>query len=171
MVVGSSVVPWSARLAEAVHQVLTGLVEGDEVNTFTSEMVVPLPPGWAARDSATFTAPDGLSNLIVSSEPLDRTPTAREYADGPLSDLQGLNEFEELSFERVELPGGVEGYVRRYTWINDDVPISQFLAHFVVGDRGYTASGTSLKGVPETEAQLLQLVQAIAVQPSQPRAT
>jgi len=158
------------RFGEAMHRVVRDLVEGDRVTTFSSEIATPLPPGWAARESMTFFSPDGSSTLIVSSGPLEGAMTAREYADVSLPQLQALDRFEELSFEQVELPGGLEAYVRRFTWaiVEDDVSIVQFQVHFVVGERGYTATGTMLEAGTEIEAQLIQVALGIAVRRAEP---
>ncbi len=157
------------RLGEAVHRVFRELVEGDRVTTFSSEIATPLPPGWAVQESMTLTAPDGVSNLMVSGDQLEASKTAREYADEALTHLQGLNQFEEVSFEPVELPAQVEAYVRRFTWVTeDDVSVSQCQAYFVVGDRAYVATGTTIKGAAELEEQLVQLVRTIAVRKPEP---
>ena len=104
-----------------------------------------LPKDWFAKDSVTLLAPDGGANIIASSEPLDESIDAHQYANiqGDLlrKEFPGYQEF---TFQPTEVMGGYQGYVRRFEWTPPDgVPVTQIQLYYAEKGRGYTATATT----------------------------
>jgi tetratricopeptide (TPR) repeat protein len=154
-----------AALAEVLHQVFQELIEGGQVNTFSSSIEVAAPPDWRVAESFTFSPPDGAGNLLVVGEQLESAMTVDEYVELQQWNFgAGLDSFEEISTEHVRLPAGHDAVVRHFTWKTEDgVPISQFQACFVHGTRAYTATGTTITGTATLESTLLQLVRGLTL--------
>lgn len=79
------------------------------------------PPGWFVKESLTLLAPDGQANVIISSEPLDRSLTTTEYADiqGGLL-VREFPGFREHSYDLAVVFGVFPGYLREFSWLPPD---------------------------------------------------
>jgi hypothetical protein len=139
------------------------LIEGGRVNTFSSSIEVAAPPDWRVAESFTFSPPDGAGNLVVVGEQLESSLTVDEYVELQRWNFgAGLDSFEEISTQHVRLPAGHDAVVRHFTWMTEDgVPITQFQACIVRGDRAYTATGTTITGTAALESTLMQLVRGL----------
>jgi hypothetical protein len=107
------------------------------------------PDGWFHKETITLLAPDGQANVIASGEPLDPTITATQYAliQGDLlrNDFPG---YLEHTFEALTVFGGLDGYLRDFSWAPPDgVPVRQLQQYAVQDGRGFTATAT----VPATQ--------------------
>jgi hypothetical protein len=104
-----------------------------------------LPEGWFAKESITLLAPDGMANVIASSEPLDEGIDTNEYAkvQGDLLTKE-FPGYEEFSFEETEAFGRGKGYLRRFAWLPPDGdPVVQLQLYYTEPGRGYTATATT----------------------------
>jgi hypothetical protein len=114
---------------------------------FTGSLSAPVPDGWFAKESLTVLAPDGLANVIASSEPLDKTLTTQQYADGQGEDLRNMfANFKERSYGPANMLGGRECVVRRFEWSPPDRgndPVTQIQVYHVAAGRGYTLTATA----------------------------
>ena len=152
-------------LEEALQRVFRELVEGGRVQTYRSEIEVPVPPDWNVVESFTFTAPEGGASLVVSGQPVESTMTLDEYAEQQQEGLEEtIDSLDEVIVERLELPGGREGVLHQFTWLTeDDIAISSFQAYFLADGRAYTATGTTLADTEELQRQLIQLVRGLGL--------
>lgn len=108
-----------------------------------------LPDGWFFKESLTLLAPDGQANVIASSEPLDRSITAREYAEvqGDLleSEFPGYRQFSTL--EPLNLKGlSDKAFLREFSWNprdGDTDTVRQLQIYAVRSGRGFTATATT----------------------------
>jgi hypothetical protein len=130
------------------------------------QMSLSLPEGWLYKESFTVLAPDGQSNVIFSSEPLDESVTTFEYAD-----MQGdllAKEFDDYrltSFEEFALRDEGVAYIRTFEWIPPDgVPVKQAQIYYATPGRGFTATATATRShFPEVSVTLMDALRSIAV--------
>jgi len=154
-------------LDDALRTVLSGPEIGGQMTRFTPRLSLPLPDGWRAREEITLVAPDGQANIVASSESVSADLTTREYAEAAGTTLASnqLPGFQEISFEPSELSDGREGWLRRFTWDPPDAPnVTQSQLYYVEGERGYTATATSVAGeAARYDLQLSQLLSGLLV--------
>ena len=104
-----------------------------------------VPDAWAWKESITLLAPDGRANVIASSEPLDPTIDAAQYAEvqGELLRTE-FDEYEEVDFGPRLIFGGRAGYSRTFLWTPDKADrIAQLQLYYAENGRGYTATATT----------------------------
>ncbi len=112
---------------------------------FVPRLRATLPDGWFAKESMTLLAPDGQANLIASSEPLDPSITAEQYAQvqGDLL-AKEFPGYRQLRYQRALVFGGRPGYERAFQWTPPDgAPVIQVQLYFAASGRGYTATATT----------------------------
>jgi hypothetical protein len=115
------------------------------VQQFKPQLTAPLPEGWFAKGSLTLLAPDGMANVIASSEPIDASIDTTQYAQvqGDLlrREFPGYHEF---AFAPAKMLGERQGYIRRFEWTPPDGdPVTQIQLYCVENGRGYTATATT----------------------------
>jgi hypothetical protein len=159
-----------------------GLVRGLELCKYLSSLQAPasyvpfrpsleavLPPGWIAKESITLLAPDGLANVIASSEPLAPEIATDEYAaaQGRLlrTEFPG---YVENAFEEIEMFGGRSGYLRRFEWSPPDGErVTQLQLYYVENGRGYTATATSPSTVfRQHETEIIGILLRLRISPT-----
>jgi hypothetical protein len=136
---------------------------------FRARLQLPLPEGWFAKESLTLLEPNGQGNVIASSEPLDDTIDARQYAD-----VQGellRNEFPgyvEHEFEPARVFGGRPGWRRHFSWTPPDSErVTQIQAYYAAAGRGYTATATTPSSSFESlEADFHRVLDGMALEPA-----
>ena len=107
-----------------------------------------MPSDWFFKESYTLLAPDGQANLISSTEPLDPTVDAEQYAmvQGDLLTTE-FPGYQHVAFYEVPIPG-LPGpvFFREFSWRPPEgEPVTQMQIYAVVpgGGRGITATGTA----------------------------
>ncbi len=102
------------------------------------------PEGWYHKTSVTLLAPDGLGNVIASSEPLDGSFDTERYAMVQLELLRDqFPQFSEHANGRLDL-GGTPAIWRKFSWTPPDgLPVTQLQLYAVADGRGYTATATT----------------------------
>jgi hypothetical protein len=137
------------------------------MDTFKPRLVGDLPEGWLAKESITFLAPDGHSNVIASSEPLDPVVDSKTYADAQGEALgKEFPGYQEISLGTDKVFGGYEGYVRKFHWTPPEgSPVTQIQLYYVEDGRGYTATATtSWPSPPEHERELARILDALRLE-------
>lgn len=112
---------------------------------FQSILRAELPDGWLGKDSMSLLEPNGRCNVICSSEPLDPSIDAFEYArwQGELLEEE-FNGYELIAFKPELVFGGRPGYMREFSWTPEDGrTIRQIQLYYSVSGRGFTATATS----------------------------
>ena len=110
-------------------------------------LAVDMPRDWLFKESYTLLSPDGQANLIVSTEPLDPTIDAEQYAtvQGDLLTTE-FPGYQHIAFEDIDVPG-IPGpvFYREFSWTPPDgQPVTQMQIYAVAaGGRGITATGTA----------------------------
>lgn len=114
---------------------------------FTGSLSAPVPDGWVVKESLTLLAPDGLANVIASSEPVEEALTTKQYADAQGEYLRNeFANFNELFYGPAEMLGGRECFVRRFEWSppdHEDDPVTQIQVYHTTAGRGYTLTATA----------------------------
>jgi len=114
---------------------------------FTGSLSAPVPDGWVVKESLTVLAPDGLANVIASSEPVEQRLTTQQYADAQGEDLRNqFPKFKELSYGPATMLGGRACFVRRFEWSppdREDDPVTQIQVYHVAAGRGYALTATA----------------------------
>jgi hypothetical protein len=130
------------------------------------EMSIAVPDGWFFKESFTVLAPDGKSNLIFSSEALDASITADEYAQvqGDLLESD-FPDYHQISFEQFALQEEGVANLRLFEWSPPDGdPVTQAQIYYVIPGRGFTATATaSSLHFPGVSATLFDALRSIAV--------
>lgn len=124
---------------------------------FRPSLSAQIPDGWLAKESLTLIAPDGLANIIASSEPLGPETDLKAYAEAQEELLaREFPGYTQYSFEPMEvLGGGREGFVRRFEWFPPDSGlVMQMQFYYVENGRGYTATATA----PSSEFERYEFV-------------
>lgn len=153
-------------LEEVLARLMQQEIEGDAVPQFRGKLTAAIPNDWFAKESTTVLAPDGRSNVIASSEPLDPTIDSDQYAaiQGDLLRKE-FDEFEEKEFEAITLFGGRSGYLRRFEWKpQDSARVTQIQLYYVENARGYTATATTPSdGFAERELLLREILLGLSI--------
>ena len=107
---------------------------------------VAAPEGWFRKEQVMLLAPDGQAFVIASSEPLDPTISAQQYAE-----IQGellareYPGFRQTRFEACVAFGSLPGFVRDFSWTpREGSEVIQIQCYAVTGGRGYTATATAV---------------------------
>ena len=123
----------------------------------SSQLMWTAPPGWIHKESITLLHPEGVANVIFSSEPVSQEIDSESYAS-----MQGdllWKEFPgygELDFESFVLAGVGSGFKRTFSWVPPDgIPVTQFQIYAVRDGRGYTATATAPSSQFYTMDQIL----------------
>lgn len=139
------------------------------MQTFKSQLAATLPDGWDAKESITILEPNTGVSVIASSEPLDRSMDAQQYAEiqGDLlrQEFTGYREFE---FQQTTVLGGYPGYTRRFQWTPQGMPpVTQIQLYYAGNGRGYTATATAPSAIFESlEFQFRNVLNGLALQHS-----
>lgn len=134
---------------------------------FRPRLTAPWPEGWLVKEQITLLAPDGQSNVITSSEPLEPSIDTQEYAKRQADVLQKeFLGYREIWFEPVETVDGRAAYARCFAWTPQDrEPVTQIQLYYAEGGRGYTTTATALStAFPRLELQLRQLVEGMTIE-------
>jgi hypothetical protein len=123
------------------------------------------PVDWFAKESHVFLAPDGMANVIVSSEPIEPDIDSRGYAEVQGELLEQFADYQEHSFEALAVFGGRPGFRRRFSWQPDgDDPVTQVQLYFADAGRGVTATATTAVGeYARYELDLLELLASVRI--------
>lgn len=133
---------------------------------FQPEISASLPEGWLAKESITLLHPEGIANVIASSEPLDAEIDTERYAavQGELlaTEFPG---FELLAFDPKLIFGGRNGFIRRFKWTPpDNKPVTQIQLYYAEGERGYTATATTpSEKFAELELVLMDILDGLTI--------
>lgn len=114
------------------------------MDRFEAQLTCLLPTNWFVKESITLLAPDGQGNVIMSSEPLDRTITSFRYAaiQGELLRKEFAS-YDEVAFLETTVFGGHVGYLRQFAWTPPGgVRVTQIQLYTAIDGRGYTATAT-----------------------------
>lgn len=134
---------------------------------YRTSLVAMVPPGWHTKESVTLLSPDGMANVIASSEPIDDDMDSEDYAraQGVLLDSKEFSGFHESTFVQLEVFGGLPGYLRSFQWMpSDGDPVMQTQIYYADAGRGYTATATTtVRNGGLYEDQLLQLLRALVI--------
>jgi hypothetical protein len=148
-------------LEEALRVLREDQAMQEPTHMFRPVLAASLPDTWFAKESLTLLAPDGQANIIASSEPLDLTIDTDRYAEaqGELLRVE-FPDFSEARFEKMEMFGGREGYIRQFEWTPPDgVPVTHIQLYYAEDGRGYTATATTpSSNFPALEVELRQLL-------------
>jgi hypothetical protein len=106
--------------------------------------VADAPDGWCEKWSVTLTSPDGLANVIVSSEPVDPSMDSEAYADSQGDLLRDeFPGYDETSLEEDEV-FGMSGFVREFRWTPADAaPVRQLQSYAADDGTGFVATATA----------------------------
>jgi hypothetical protein len=153
-------------LEETVTTLIDDAIEGDAVPTFRGQLTAAMPPEWLAKESTTLLAPDGLSNIIASSEPVDPSFDSERYAaiQGDLLRTE-FPDYEEKQYEAVPVFGGRSGYLRSFEWTPPDGErVAQIQLYYVEEGRGYTATATApIEAFAERELLLREILRGLQI--------
>ena len=125
-------------------------------------ITAPLAEGWAYKESITLLEPEGLANVIASSEPIPAGMDARQYADaqGGLLNTE-FPGYRELSLDAGPVFGGLEGFTRIFEWTPEQgQPVTQIQVYAVADGRGLVATATA----PTVEFSRFELTLARVLQ-------
>jgi hypothetical protein len=145
---------------------------------FVSQLAVVVPTDWLAKESVTVLHPDGIANVIVSTEPLDDSvPDAETYAtqQGNILHVE-FDGYHELAFHEILVPGlPGRAFFRDFTWLPEgSAPIRQLQIYAVdlSSGRGVTATATTpwveFPALQSTLMDLLLGVTLLATGPIEP---
>jgi hypothetical protein len=126
-----------------------------------------VPQGWHHKESNTFLHPDGVANVICSSEPLASHMATEEYAEQQRSFIAAdMTGYECFAYEPARIFGGHNGIMHRFASTPDGTPpTSQMQMYLVLGERGYTATATTLsENFPTMEPTLIELLLSIRIE-------
>jgi hypothetical protein len=128
-----------------------------------------IPDDWFYKSSLTLLAPDGQSNVIVSSEPLDPETTLERYVEVQGTLLQGgeFPGYQERSLEpKDDAFGDRRGFLRHFEWQPpDNVRVTQIQVYCVDRGRGHTATATTPKeGFDERELMLRDILDGLRIE-------
>ncbi|GAA0260972.1 hypothetical protein GCM10010492_72470 [Saccharothrix mutabilis subsp. mutabilis] len=118
-----------------------------EPTTARPSIRITAPEGWFFKESYTVLSPDGKANVIASSEPLDPSLNAYDYARQQ-SDLISA-EFTGLIRRHDLEPYFVEGvkdtaWLSEFSWApRDSDPVTQIQVYAARPGRGFTATATA----------------------------
>jgi len=133
-------------LGAAAQALLRNPQVGGHMTRFESELTLPLPPDWVARDTLTLVSPDGRANVTASSEPVDPDTTTEQFATSigaSLADGQ-FPGYHEISSGPTDTVDGEPAWLRRFDWSPPDSErVSQLQLYFARGGRVYTLTATS----------------------------
>ncbi|WP_166786570.1 tetratricopeptide repeat protein [Cryobacterium sp. TMT1-19] len=151
----------SDEVRKILNELFDEVKEAGGMTEFRGEIIALVPDGWLVKESTTLLSPDGRSNIIASSEPLDSSIDTDQYADiqGDLLDKE-FPEYEEKSFERVAVLGNRDGYLRTFEWTPPDgVRVAQAQLYYAELGRGYTATATTTaENLKSVELILLEVL-------------
>jgi hypothetical protein len=150
------------HLAEQfLSRMINDAIEGGAVPMFRGKLAAAIPGDWLAKESTTVIAPDGQANVIASSEPLDPSIDIERFAAIQGEHLKtGFREYDEKSFDRVEIFGGRSALMRKFQWTpQDGAPVMQLQLYYTERGRAYTATATApAESFPARELQLRQIL-------------
>lgn len=124
------------------------------------------PLDWYVKESATYFAPDGRANVIVSCEPLQPEADSRTYAEAQGELLrEEFPQYSEQSFAPRTVFGDRAGFVRRFDWHPDDgEAVAQIQLYYAADGRGWTATATaSVEDFAECELDLVKLLNSVRI--------
>jgi hypothetical protein len=103
-----------------------------------------LPAGWLRAEQITVLAADGSANVVTSINAVDPGIGSEEYAQNQGQMMAAeFPAYEEIDLTPEEMFGGLEGYVRAYSWRPDGgEPVTQWQAYSADAGRGYIATAT-----------------------------
>lgn len=104
-----------------------------------------LPEGWVVKESITLLAPDGMANVIASSEPLDASMDTYDYAETQGRILRTeFDQYDEDFFGPRLIYGGRPGYMRVFSWAPPDGErVTQIQLYYALPGQGFTATATT----------------------------
>lgn len=129
---------------------------------------VSVPNEWSFNESMTLLSPDGMANVIVSSEPIDSSLTAQAYAEVQGDQLRTeFPEYREFELVEAQVFGGRPGYSRHFEWKPADAErVTQIQLYYAESGRGYTATATTPStNFEELESQLRQVLAGLVIEP------
>jgi tetratricopeptide (TPR) repeat protein len=146
---------------------LANTSKGGRMKRFQSQIAAQKPDEWLIRESITLLAPDGRTNVIASSEPLDPSIDTTSYAETQGHLLrEEFPHYRELVFEPRQVLGGRQGYIRRFDWMPPDGELTTHIQlYYVEHGRGFTVTATtSSADYQRFELQLRQILDGLVIQ-------
>lgn len=139
----------------------------ETMQSFQSPLSVSIPDGWRVEESITLSSPDGSTNVIVSSEPLDVPTTTQAYAETVEDRLANFPDYQELELVEAQVFGRRTGHMRHFEWTPDGAErITQIQLYYTENGRAFTATATTTTAdFEELETQLRQLLDGIHIEP------
>jgi hypothetical protein len=159
----------AAAVIGETREVLPQRSGAEPVPRTSSWLSLALPAGWVWKESITLVAPDGMANVIASTEPLDVDTTLEVYVDAQTALLQReFPEFHQYRLEPFLLPGGIDARLREFAWTPPEGErVRQVQLYAVREGRGITATATtpeSTLGVHRD--RLVEAVASLVIDPS-----
>jgi hypothetical protein len=140
--------------------------EWSAMPTIRTQLIATVPDGWNWKESLTLLSDQGDANVIFSSEPLEEGVDLERYAlmQGELLGKE-FPGYRELAFEPMRMLGHRHGYLRRFQWNPPDgAEVTQIQLYCVEGERGYTATATTVAtNFPAVEPVLTDILLRLAL--------
>ena len=156
-----------ADVRPVLDQLFDEVKEKGAMTEFRGLITAVVPDGWFAKESMTLLSPDGQSNVIASSEPLDPSTDTDQYAgvQGELLENE-FPEYVQKSFERIPVFSDRDGYLRTFEWTPPDGRrVAQAQLYYAEPGRGYTCTATTTAdNLAAVELVLLQVMRNLRLQ-------
>jgi tetratricopeptide (TPR) repeat protein len=136
---------YRAAIIDALAQLHRDHVQGGHMTRSNLDISVDVPDGWQLKQSITVFAPDGLANVIASTEPLAPEFTTETYAgaQGDLLDRE-FPQFEQLELSQIQTDDEREFIRRVFRWTPEGgEQVTQIQLYCATRGRGYTATATT----------------------------